>query len=91
VPEQDYVPLFALLRRRLTDEEVEQVADALIADDCAASGQALRDAISGVTREEPRVEDVARVRAHLSRAGWPLADPGRLGEEPLDPATADSR
>lgn len=28
VPEQDYVPLFALLKRRLSDDEVDQVADA---------------------------------------------------------------
>jgi len=29
VPERDYIPLFALLRRRLSEEEVEQVAEEL--------------------------------------------------------------
>jgi hypothetical protein len=92
VPEQDYVPLFALLRRRLTDEEVGQVADVLIADGCVASGQALHDAISGVTRDEPRAEDVARVRAHLAEAGWPLANPDEFGgQSPVEPAAAETR
>ena len=32
VPEADYVPLLALLNRRLSDDEVQSVMDALIAD-----------------------------------------------------------
>jgi hypothetical protein len=73
VPEQDYQPLLALLRRQLTVEEVREVADGLAATGDAASADAIRAAISDLTHAEPREEDVARVRAHLAAGGWPLA------------------
>jgi hypothetical protein len=72
IPQQDYIPLLALLRRRLTAEEVVEVADSLIEADDTDSAAAMREAITDITREEPRAEDIARVRAHLARGGWPL-------------------
>jgi alkylhydroperoxidase family enzyme len=73
VPEQDYIPLLALLRRRLTDEEVADVVDRLVAADDTDSARALHAAISEITNEPPRTEDIARVSARLAAGGWPLA------------------
>lgn len=76
VPETDYVPLFALLSRRLSGEEVRAVARALIhAEDAAISDVDIGVEITKITNELPREEDVARVRSRLAAAGWPLADP----------------
>jgi uncharacterized protein DUF3349 len=76
VPEHDYLPLFALLARKLTGDEVTAVADELAADGDPASGPAIRAAITAVTKERPLDTDVARVSARLAAAGWPLAAPG---------------
>lgn len=71
VPQQDYLPLFALLRRRLTDEEVGEVAAALAADPTAAAdAHAIGEAIEQVTRETPSETDVDRVRRRLDEVGW---------------------
>ena len=68
VPEQDYIPLFALLRRRLTDEEVTQVADELVADGTIpADSIDIGSLITRVTAELPYEEDVERVRERLPR------------------------
>jgi uncharacterized protein YcgL (UPF0745 family) len=69
VPEQDYVPLLALLARRLTNEEVVEVAQEL-----GRQGEPIEPAdigalITKVTNELPRNEDVARVREQLATAG----------------------
>ncbi|SDT38550.1 DUF3349 domain-containing protein [Microlunatus soli] len=83
VPEQDYVPLFALLARRLSSEEVHQIAEAIIRRNQGAEiidGATNVDIgvqITKLTDEMPREEDVARVRSRLAAAGWPLADPNR--------------
>jgi hypothetical protein len=71
VPQQDYLPLFALLRRRLSEEEVEEVAAALAADPAAdADARAIGEAIEQVTREAPSEKDIERVRSRLDEAGW---------------------
>ncbi|GHP19322.1 hypothetical protein RN2511_040580 [Rhodococcus sp. NKCM2511] len=76
VPEADYVPLLALLNRRLSDDEVQSVMDALIADGQLPADKAgISVTITKVTNELPREEDVNRVRANLAAGGWPLADP----------------
>ena len=70
VPEHDYLPLFALLRRRLSDEEVAEIAAAL-ADDPAAEQNpaAISDAIERLISETPSESDIERVRARLGEAG----------------------
>ncbi|MFC8730940.1 DUF3349 domain-containing protein [Luteimicrobium sp. NPDC057192] len=77
VPEHDYVPLFALLRRTLTEQEVEDVALAVVQqhDRGPIAHEAIEDLVSRTTAQEPIERDVARVRAVLAAAGWPLADP----------------
>ncbi|MBH0118586.1 DUF3349 domain-containing protein [Rhodococcus sp. NPDC003382] len=73
VPEQDYVPLLALLTRRLSEDEVDQVADALIeAGDLPITKTDIAVLITKVTNEMPLDQDVDRVRKHLEAGGWPL-------------------
>jgi hypothetical protein len=76
VPDNDYIPLLALLARRLTAEEVEAVAAELARQTSpSADGTPAVDngdigvLITKITNELPREEDVARVRSHLDAAG----------------------
>lgn len=78
VPEQDYIPLLALLRRQLTDEEVVSVADGLANGHGPTSPADIRAAITAVTRNSPSDTDLGRVRARLAAGGWPLAPADRL-------------
>ncbi len=74
IPVKDYIPLFSLLVRRLSNEEVVEVADALIASvdppppPRCADHQRLHAAAD-------LDADTARVSAHLAAGGWPLASP----------------
>jgi hypothetical protein len=70
VPERDYIPLFALLRRRLSDEEVAQVAEDLATTSDEHTSTAIRVAITHVLDEVPSESDVDRVREQLAGAGW---------------------
>ena len=76
VPDADYVPLLALLNRRLSDDEVQSVVDALIANgQVPADAAGIAVVITKVTNEMPREEDISRVRSKLAAGGWPSADP----------------
>lgn len=69
VPRQDYIPLLALLQRRMTDEELAQVAHELAAgteDDSAT----IAAAIEKLTHEESSAADIERVRVRLRETGW---------------------
>jgi Protein of unknown function (DUF3349) len=73
LPERDYVPLVALLRRRLSDDEVRAVSrllvdNGVISDDRVNVGTA----IAKVTSELPSDADIERVRVYLSDHGWPV-------------------
>ncbi|WP_235522649.1 MULTISPECIES: DUF3349 domain-containing protein [unclassified Plantibacter] len=72
LPEQDFVPLVALLRRRLSDTEVAEVGARLAAEgDPSLSRVDVATAIARVTAELPSDEDVERVRRSLADHGWP--------------------
>ncbi|KIM15898.1 hypothetical protein QV65_18900 [Rhodococcus erythropolis] len=71
VPEQDYVPLMALLRRQLSDDEIAVLADDLVADfPVPVDPIDIGVLITKVTDDIPHESDVARVREHLIRGGW---------------------
>ncbi len=74
VPGPDRVPLFALLKRRLTDDEVRTVAKDLLhvsdIDDVD-----IGVLITQITNGMPSPDDVERVRERLAAYGWPLDDP----------------
>jgi len=74
VPGPDRVPLFALLRPRLTDDEVKTVAKELM-----SRGEFdevdIGVLITQLTDELPDPDDIERVRNRLAVKGWPLDDP----------------
>ena len=82
VPQTDYVPLLALLSRRLTNDEVKMVAGELI-------GRGEFDRIdigvliARLTNELPAPEDVQRVRDRLAAKGWLLDDDPSAAAEGL--------
>jgi hypothetical protein len=70
VPDTAYLPLLALLARRLTGDEVEAVAAELNRQQQFPVGnEDIGVLITKITNELPRREDVARVRARLEHAG----------------------
>lgn len=72
VPAQDYVALLALLRRRLTDEEVAEIAHELAVEGMAPPDSVdIASSIARVTDELPSEADVDRVRDHLAFRGFP--------------------
>lgn len=76
IPDGDFIPLVAVLARRLSTDEVRDVTAALT----RVGGQPIDNVdigtvITKVTSELPREEDVTRVRSRLALGGWPLADP----------------
>jgi len=73
VPQTDYIPLLALLRRRLSDDEIAEVAR-----DLAARGELNIDvadigaAVIRITDELPSTVDLDRVQLRLEAIGWPV-------------------
>jgi hypothetical protein len=74
VPGPDRVPLFALLRPRLTDDEVKTVAKELM-DRGEFDDIDIGVLITQLTDGLPALDDVDRVRNRLAAKGWPLDDP----------------
>ena len=78
VPEQDYLPILALLSRGLSKDEVAQIARELkhVPDpgfiDIGAE-------ILRITDWLPAPADIERVRAKLAAYGWPLDNPRDTG------------
>ena len=76
IPEQDYIPLLAVLARRLSSEEVGEVAARLTQEGRLPVGNVdIGVLITRITNDLPQEDDVRRVRSRLALAGWPLADP----------------
>jgi uncharacterized protein DUF3349 len=63
VPANDYIPLLALLRRRLSDDEVLAVATALMST-----------APAPIEGTDVVAEDTGGVERRLIAAGWPVTD-----------------
>jgi hypothetical protein len=83
LPVHDYVPIFAVLARRLSDDEVAQVAAELVREGDVRSETAMREAIAAVTLELPSQEDLARVSDRLHEVGWP----GKLFDRSATPGS----
>ncbi|MBV5245178.1 DUF3349 domain-containing protein [Mycolicibacterium sp. PAM1] len=79
VPGPDRVPLLALLRRRLTDDEVRAVVTELrtraeLTDTPGIDTVDIGVLITEITDGLPSPDDIERVRARLAAQGWPLDD-----------------
>ncbi|MEO8815426.1 MAG: DUF3349 domain-containing protein [Mycobacterium sp.] len=80
VPQTDYVPLLALLSRRLTNDEVKSVTRELM----VRGGFDQIDIgvlIARLTNELPGQADIDRVRERLAAKGW-LLDAPAGGDSP---------
>ena len=73
IPRQDYIPLLALLRRQLTDDEVLEVAKSVGSRSDPDIATSVHEAISQITHQPPLQADLARVAARMASGGWPLA------------------
>lgn len=79
VPETDYLPMLALLKRRLTSDEAVEVTRQMMT--LSKPGYVdIGSEILRITDQLPAPADVERVRAKLAAHGWPLDDP-RVVEE----------
>jgi hypothetical protein len=75
VPDADRMPILALLRRKLTDDEVVTLAQELVpAGALPVDGTDLRVAITKLTDDVPSPDDIERVKQRLMDAGWPVSD-----------------
>ncbi|MCU1644218.1 MAG: hypothetical protein JWN03_4493 [Nocardia sp.] len=73
VPDTDYIPLLSLLAGRLPEDEVRQIAAALVQQGALPADKAdVGVVITKLTDELPSESDLARVRAHLVASGWPI-------------------
>ena len=75
VPAHDYIPLLALLRRRLSDDDVISVATEVISGKSEpVDATDVRVAITKLTDEMPSPQDTERVKQRLAAVGWPVTD-----------------
>jgi hypothetical protein len=74
VPPKDYIPLLALLRRRLTEDEVREIAHEIAASNGNGDGAAeIGVQITKLTDAMPSPEDIALIEERLvSHHGWPV-------------------
>ena len=74
VPPKDYIPLIALLRRRLTEQEVRELAAGIVQESPDGDVTDIGVSITKLTDALPSDEEVARVEAHLTQHhGWPAS------------------
>ena len=76
VPQKDYFPLLALLKRSLTEEQVVKAAQGILRgnDSDTVSEAEIRAAVEKVIEKEPNPEEIHQVAARLASVGWPLQD-----------------
>jgi Protein of unknown function (DUF3349) len=73
VPATDTFALLALLRRRLSDDEVIQIATQLIEHgDLPVAATDIRVMITKITDQMPSPDEVERVKKYLETRGWPI-------------------
>lgn len=86
VPGEDYVALFGILHRDLTEDEVTEIAVALHRSVREPSDQLpledIRAAIRQVAHERPSEKDIERVATRLAAFGWPLNSPAGVAASP---------
>ncbi|MEU7765924.1 DUF3349 domain-containing protein [Nocardia sp. NPDC049190] len=75
IPHADYVAVFAVLHRHLTDYEVVAIAEKMAVSnpDGMITHADIEAAIGRFVKEQPNDRDIARVASRLAAGGWPLA------------------
>lgn len=75
VPPTDTFALLALLRRRLSDDEVIQIAEQLIDHgDLPIQATDIRVMITKITDQMPAPDEVERVKKYLETRDWPITE-----------------
>jgi uncharacterized protein (DUF2267 family) len=80
VPPKDYIPVLALLKRSLSEEDVVKAAQTILkqADsDSPVTDLQIAEAIRRVTEQQPNPEEMHQVASRLASVGWPLSAPAR--------------
>src|SRR4051812_24820528 len=79
VPQKDYFPLLALLKRSLTEDEVISAGQSILrsTDADTVTEAEIRRAVHAVIEKEPNPEEIHQVASRLASVGWPLATPAR--------------
>lgn len=89
VPHGDYVALFGVLHRALTDTEVRVIADRLAASDLdEITHDDIADLIRETVHQNASTGDVRRVGGRLAAGGWPLASFADVPDEDSGVASA---
>jgi hypothetical protein len=78
IPRHDFPSVLLVLRRNLTDEEIESISDDLalqsISNDSEpVTAEHIREMVRGHAFQTATSDDVRRVSALLASGGWPLA------------------
>jgi hypothetical protein len=79
VPQKDYFPLLALLKRSLSEDEVVKAAKSVLksTESDSVTEAEIRAAVQAVIDKEPNPEEIHQVASRLASVGWPLAAPAR--------------
>jgi Protein of unknown function (DUF3349) len=80
IPPTDTFAVLALLKRRLSNDEVKAVANELL-DRGPYDDVDIGVLITRLTDELPEPDDVERVRTRLAAHGWPLDEKTDNGEQ----------
>jgi hypothetical protein len=77
IPPRDYVALLGVLRRQLTDEDIDTIAAELAAHTDASGDPVTEADIHAIVRDRvfqtATDEDIQRVSSRLASGGWPLS------------------
>ena len=78
IPKNDFPSVLLVLRRNLTDAEIESIADDLALqsvsnDSEPVTAEHIREMVSGHAFQTASPDDLRRVSALLASGGWPLA------------------
>lgn len=79
IPDQDHFALLAVLRRRLTDDEIDDVITLSMeraheTPDRHIDYERVRTLVARKLHEDPSEEDMKRVAQRLESGGWPRTD-----------------
>jgi len=84
IPPRDYPPVLGVLRRNLTDSDIEAISDELALQsvsngNATVSAEDIRLMVHDQVFQSCTPDDIQRVSAQLAAGGWPLA--GELTDE----------
>jgi hypothetical protein len=78
MPATGYIPLLALLRRQVSDDEIAAIASELIVRECPSIDNAdIGVEITRVTQEMPSLDDIESVQQRLTAIGSLGSDPDK--------------